>query len=71
MAEFEENENMLNQSENKFNSVGIMRDSDNSGRNTVSITNLGESDPQKRKKGFNQTLNIRNQIAQNLAKDSG
>ena len=71
MAEFEENENMLNQSENKFNSVGIMGDSDNSGRNTVSITNLGESDPQKRKKGFNQTLNIRNQIAQNLAKDSG
>ena len=71
MAEFEENENMLNQSENKFNSVGIMRDSDNSGRNTVSITNLGESDPQKKKRGFNQTLNIRNQIAQNLAKDSG
>ena len=52
MAEFEENENMLNQSENKFNSVGIMRDSDNSGRNTVSITNLGESDPQKKEKRF-------------------
>ena len=69
MADFDDNENMLNQSENKFNSVGIMRDSDNQGRNTVSVSNFAESS-QKKRKGLNQTLNVQNKIAQNLANDS-
>ena len=70
MADFDDNENMLNQSENKFNSVGIMRDSDNTGRNTVSISNFAESS-QKKRKGLNQTLNVQNKIAQNLANFMG
>ena len=68
MADFEDGENMLNVSENKFNSVGIVRDSDNTRRNTVSIVNFGlGNNPQK---GLNQTLNAHNKIAQNLADDS-
>ena len=64
MADFEDTENMLNTSENKFNSVGIVRDSDDARRNTVSIV----GNPQKG--GLNQTMKVHNKIAQNLAEDS-
>ena len=68
MADFDDTDNMLNTSENKFNSVGIMRDSDNNRRNTVSIVIFGQgSKPQK---GLNQTLNAHNKIAQNLANEN-
>jgi len=68
MADFEDTENMLNTSENKFNSVGIVRDSDDARRNTVSIVNFGQGNPQKG--GLNQTMKAHNKIAQNLAEDS-
>ena len=64
MADFEDTENMLNTSENKINSVGIVRDSDDARRNTVSIV----GNPQKG--GLNQTMKVHNKIAQNLAEDS-
>ena len=64
MADFEDTENMINTSENKFNSVGIVRDSDDARRNTVSIV----GNPQKG--GLNQTMKVHNKIAQNLAEDS-
>ena len=70
MADFDDAENMLNMSDNKFNSVGIVRDSDDARRNTVSIVNFGQGNNANAKKGLNQTLNAHNKIAQNLAEDS-
>ena len=70
MADFDDADNMLNMSDNKFNSVGIVRDSDDARRNTVSIVNFGQGNNANTKKGLNQTLNAHNKIAQNLAEDS-
>ena len=67
MADFDDPDNPLNVSENKFNSVGIVRESDNERRNTVSIVNFGKGNNPQR--GLNQTLNAHNKIAQNLAAD--
>ena len=70
MADFDDAENMLNMSDNKFNSVGIVRDSDDTRRNTVSIVNFGQGNNANVRKGLNQTLKAHNKIAQNLADDS-
>ena len=67
MADFEDADNPLNQSENQFNSMGIVRESDNDRRNTVNIVNFGQG---QKGKNLNQTLNAHNRIAQNLADDS-
>ena len=67
MADFEDADNPLNQSENQFNSMGIVRESDNDHRNTVNVVNFGQV---KKGKALNQTLNAHNRIAQNLADDS-
>ena len=67
MADFEDADNPLNQSENQFNSMGIVRESDNDHRNTVNVVNFGQG---KKGKALNQTLNAHNRIAQNLADDS-
>ena len=67
MADFEDADNPLNQSENQFNSMGIVRESDNDRRNTVNVVNFGQG---KKGKALNQTLNAHNRIAQNLADDS-
>ena len=42
MADFEDADNPLNQSENQFNSMGIVRESDNDHRNTVNVVNIGQ-----------------------------
>ena len=55
MADFDDAENMLNMSDNKFNSVGIVRDSDDTRRNTVSIVNFGQGNNENVRKGLNQT----------------
>ena len=70
MADFDDADNMLNMSDNKFNSVGIVRDSDDARRNTVSIVNFGQGNNANVRKGLNQTLKAHNKIAQNLADDS-
>ena len=67
MADFEDADNPLNQSENQFNSMGIVRESDNDRRNTVNVVNFGQG---QKGKNLNQTLNAHNRIAQNLADDS-
>ena len=67
MADFEDADNPLNQSENQFNSMGIVRESDNDHRNTVNVVNFGQG---QKGKNLNQTLNAHNRIAQNLADDS-
>ena len=67
MADFEDEDNPLNQSENQFNSMGIVRESDNDRRNTVNVVNFGQG---QKGKNLNQTLNAHNRIAQNLADDS-
>ena len=68
MADFEDAENLLNNSQNQFNSVGIARESDDARRNTVSIVNFGQSN-RPNKRGLNQTINAHNKIAENLAND--
>ena len=69
MADFDDNP--LNNTENNFNDVGIIRESDNTRRNTVSIVNFGPGQNAENKynkpKGLNQTINAHNKIAQNLA----
>ena len=67
MADFSDAYNPLNQSENQFNSMGIVRESDNDRRNTVNVVNFGQG---QKGKNLNQTLNAHNRIAQNLADDS-
>ena len=67
MADFEDADNPLNQSENQFNSMGIVCESDTDRRNTVNIINIGQG---QKGKNLNQTLNAHNRIAQNLADDS-
>ena len=67
MADFEDADNPLNQSENQFNSMGIVRESDNDRRNTVNVVNFGQG---QKGENLNQTLNAHNRIAQNLADDS-
>ena len=67
MADFEDADNPLNQSENQFNSMGIVRESDNDHRNTVNVVNFGQG---QKGENLNQTLNAHNRIAQNLADDS-
>ena len=52
MADFDDADNMLNMSDNKFNSVGIVRDSDDARRNTVSIVNFGQGNNANTKRYF-------------------
>ena len=69
MADFDENP--LNNTENNFNDVGIIRESDNTRRNTISIVGFGNQNNENNltRKGLNQTINAHNRIAKNLAED--
>ena len=42
MADFEDAENLLNNSQNQFNSVGMVRDNNDVRRNTVNAVNFGK-----------------------------
>ena len=66
MADFDDNP--LNNTENNFDNVGIIRESDNTRRNTVSIVGFGNQN-NLTAKGLNQTVNAHNKIAKNLADD--
>ena len=68
MADFEDAENLLNNSQNQFNSVGMVRDTNDVRRNTVNAVNFGNSNSAN-KRGLNQTINAHNKIAENLAND--
>ena len=67
MADFSDAYNPLNQSENQFNSMGIVHKSDNDCHNIANVTNFGQG---KNGKALNQILKAHNRIAQNLADDS-
>ena len=68
MSDFEDAENLLNNSQNQFNSVGMVRDTNDVRRNTVNAVNFGNSNSAN-KRGLNQTINAHNKIAENLAND--
>ena len=71
MADFEEEEeedNIINEDMNKFNELGLIRDSDDLYRNHIDLSDKGKQN--NNRTVLNKTLDIHKKISDNLADDS-
>ena len=73
MADFDEDDeedNVINEDMNKFNELGLMRDSeDGYNNNNINMNSSDKGKPSNRSV-FNNSLNLHNKIRENLANDS-
>ena len=68
LEEDDEEDNIINEDMNKFNELGLIRDSENLYANQINDSDKGK--PNINKTSLNYSLNIHNKISDNLANDS-